>query len=435
MRESLLSPCITVLPLDSLLSTIIVMPEPEIQVRCEPASDTDLSSDSPPTPSPSPTSASSSETEKRKSTPPTPSFTPRKRRKSEEDILVRESSRLHPAEEITSQERELRRAEAAILFPKYAAKFNAKHTKSNQRVSSQVQDLGYLPDSEYRGQEQQDFLCMPNLQGTQLAKIQQYFKDNCQFAGERKYKKTPVRTEPFDEEKWEEDLQNRIRPSFIEPPPPESLDNQPMFGRKKTQDPTDQCKMDSFIMALKQAMGDDYIDLNDLRYYPRSDGRVYTFKLRGSKKEKQMKNGHLDVTTFLRNREIKRELEVIKNNRAMNGLPWDDAIEEEHEREIIRYVNPRTVCRGRTYDSIQHDLGVQNDRYSPPELLNREAIIPPAGMEEEGLGKTYYWSDREGGMVTIGEERGRLSQLERKSEKGNESPGKRIRKPKSTFGE
>jgi hypothetical protein len=325
----------------------------------------------------------------------------------------------------------LRIAEAAILFPKYAAKFITKRARTNSYKNGTAKAPLYLPDSEYRGEERPDLLCVPEMSPSQKAESFQFFKDGCQSSGKRKKQQRPIITAPLDEEKWESDLSNRIRPEFITPPSLGSLDLQPIFGRKKTRDPADQYIMDSFIMELKKAMGDDYFDINEVRYFPRSDGRVYAFKSTGSKKEKQMKYGHLDVTVFLRNREIRRQLQFIKDCHLLKGLPWSDAIEETYEREIIEYVNPETVSLGRTYHSLHLDLGIETDQYSAPDPLKFEATAPPEGMSEGELGTGYFWSDRAGRMVSIQEERERLAPLD--GHGSETTPGKRKKKAKPFF--
>ena len=374
-----------------------------MSVVCIPLDRTDRSdAANPPEPLPSESPSPILDTKSRKLAPPRSSS--RKRSRLSDDSFV-PSPRMN-LNNITPEEEALRCAEAEILFPKYAAKYNArKRGKNGAQGGSRGYDPRYLPDSEYRGQQTPIILCASDLKDTQRAKIQQYFKNDCQFPGERKSKKIPSERAVFDEKKWEEAQLNRCRPEFIEPPPPGSLDDTPIFGHKKTKDPGDQKIMDSFIMALKQAMGDDYIDINDLRYFPRSDGRVYTFQKAGSKTERRMKNGHLDVTVFLRNREIQRKLETVKNDCLLKGIHWTEELEEACEMAIIRYVDPNTVCKGRTYFSIQDELGVHDDHYSPPEPLAIEKVTTPCGLDEDGLAKTFFWSEKRQRMVSFEEVR------------------------------
>jgi hypothetical protein len=299
------------------------------------------------------------------------------------------------------------------LFPKYAAKFFAKHGKDKSRRGPNSEATRYLPDSEYRGEASNVALCTPDsLKEPQRTKTIQYFRNDCLFPGEKRTKRPQHETKPFDETAWDEAQVNRLKPVFVNPPPLGSLDDQPIFGRKKTKDPADQEVMDSFIIALRQEMGEDYFDINEVRYYPRSDGRVHLFKPSGAKKEHQMKNGHLDVDVFLRNRQIRRQLNIIKESHLFQGIPWTAELEERYERDIVHFVDTRTVCPGRTLFSMQDDLGIEDDRYSAPEPLNREAVTPPMGLNEEGLGQSYFWSERAGRMVTFEEERRRRQSLE-----------------------
>ena len=91
--------------------------------------------------------------------------------------------------------------------------------------------------------------------------------------------------------------------------------------------------MDSFVLALRREMGDEYFDINGIRYYPRSNGRVETFYDEKSRRLKCMKYGHLDVDIFLRNREIERCLEKIRMVYLMKRIPWTDEVEEEWDRK------------------------------------------------------------------------------------------------------
>jgi len=193
-----------------------------------------------------------------------------------------------------------------------------------------------------------------------------------------------------------------FQPAFIIPPEKGSFDH-PLLRSKGVVNPEDRVIMDSFVLALRQEMGDEYFDINALRYYPRSNGRVATFYDEKSRRLKCMKYGHLDVDVFLRNREIERCLEKMRMVYLMKRIPWTDEVEEEWDRRIVTFVKPFTVCKGRTLYSMQHDLGIEDVRYCPPKQLNEAIYESHVGADMEDLGKTFYWSEKAGRMVSVEE--------------------------------
>jgi hypothetical protein len=168
---------------------------------------------------------------------------------------------------------------------------------------------------------------------------------------------------------------------------------------------------DSFVLELKRAMGSNYIDLNELRYYRRSDRRADPFWDEKAKKFKTMKNAGCDIEILLRNRDIDRCVKAVKLLYEIKGLPWNEDIEEEWDRRIVQFVNPKTVCKGRSFEYEQRDRHVTDERYASPEPLERKIIEPPVGMHEDDLGGKYFWSEKEGRMVSMEESRQQRSEI------------------------
>jgi hypothetical protein len=109
----------------------------------------------------------------------------------------------------------------------------------------------------------------------------------------------------------------------------------------------------------------------------------------------------LDVDVCIRNREIGRSLDLVRFVYQNQGLEWTEEEEEAWDQEMVRYVNPRTVCPGRTFLSENYDG--DDERYSPPELLSEAAYAPPTGTCAEDLGTKFYWSGHAGRMVSAEE--------------------------------
>ena len=87
------------------------------------------------------------------------------------------------------------------------------------------------------------------------------------------------------------------------------------------------------------------------------------------------------------------------------GLEWTEEEKEAWDQVIVRYVDPRTVCPGRTVLSENY-VSDSDERYSPPELLNEATYASPGGTCPEGLGSEFYWSGHAGRMVSVEELRG-----------------------------
>lgn len=312
-----------------------------------------------------------------------------------------------PGEHLTREERDLRIAEASILFPKYMALQNAKRVKlnTNNKCQSGTSENPYLylPSSEYSDTwNPQHYHCAPSADAKKGSKVHRYFELDCRKPGQPMARNAPYEMEMnplFYDLEWNQSIAPR-RPEFISPPEKGTLDY--ILSSKNVNNPEDRVHMDSFVLTLRREMGEDYFDINSLRYYPRSNGRRYTFE-DVKQKLKCMKNGHLDVETFLRNREIERYLENIRMTYLINRVPWTEEVEEEWDQKIVKFVNPYTVCKGRTFFSMQDDLGIEDDRYCAPEKLDKAVYQPPVVLDEEELGKTFYWSVKAGRMVSVDE--------------------------------
>ena len=114
-----------------------------------------------------------------------------------------------------------------------------------------------------------------------------------------------------------------------------------------------------------------------------------------------MKNGGLDVDNCIRNREIDRALGLVKFMYQNQGLEWTEEEEETWDQEMVRFVNPRTVCPGRTFFCENNDA--DDERYSPPGLLNEAVYAPPKRASPDELGSQFYWSAHAGRMVSVEE--------------------------------
>jgi hypothetical protein len=313
-----------------------------------------------------------------------------------------------PGELLTQEERDLRIAEASILFPKYMASQNAKRVKLNADNKSQSGTLEkgpllYLPTSEYSNSWHPYYRCSPTSDPKTETKVNRYFEMDCRNPGQPIARNFPNEIEMnplYYDLEWNQRI-SPIRPDFITPPERGTLPY--VFSSKKINNPENRVHMDSFILALRREMGEDYFDLNSVRYFPRSNGRVETFHDDKTRKLKCMKNGHLDVDTFLRNREIERHLETIKIRYLLKRVPWTDEIEQYWDERITKFVNPYTVCKGRTFFSMQDDIGIEDDRYCAPEKLDKAVYEPPPGANESELGKSLYWSVKTGRMVSVDE--------------------------------
>ena len=236
------------------------------------------------------------------------------------------------------------------------------------------------------------------------AKVLRFFELDCRNPGSPIARNCPNEKE-MDPLYYDLEWNRRIaplQPEFIIPPEKGSFDL-PILRSKGVVNPEDRVIMDSFVLALQREMGDEYYDINAIRYYPRSNARVATFYDEKSRRLKCMKYGHLDVDVFLRNRDIERCLEKIRMVYLMKRIPWTDEVEEEWDRKIVTFVNPFTVCKGRTFYSTQNDLGIEDERYCPPKQLNEAVYGSLVGADMEDLGKTFYWSEKAERMVSVEE--------------------------------
>jgi hypothetical protein len=337
----------------------------------------------------------------------TPSSGKSRKRKATEQLVKEPTYIDPPGQTLTEEERNLRIDEANILFPKYMAKHNAKRAKQAESKRQSSNPLLFLPNSEYHTLWDPDInRCQPNLSIKEREKTVSYFKADCRNPGEPIARNIPCEMESnplYYDLEWNQKLHPRAY-QVITPPEKGSLPNLPTPG-KKVKNPVDRVTMDSFILALKEQMGDNYFDINELQYFPRSDGRVELLNTEKSRRWKQMKNGIYDVTHFLRNRQLDRCLEMIKEIFQIIKLPWNDEIAETFERKLVHFVDPLTVAKGRSYFLEQDEYGIQDPGYLPAEPMAKEVYEPPAGMSEEGLGRDFYWSEHAGRMVSVNEMR------------------------------
>ena len=304
---------------------------------------------------------------------------------------------------ISNEERDLRIAEASILFPKYMQKHSAKRARGllvSEKRKSGVPQLPYLPSAEYVTQwEPDDYECAPQMDQNKLDRALHFFRQDCQHPGKPVAESMPNPFE-YDPEcydlEWNQRLNWISHNPIIEPPEKGSLDDTPIIpSTRKGIKPENMAAYDSFVLQLKREMGPDYIDLASLRYFPRSDGRIPRYK---KSKKKIMKNAMYDVDIFIRNRDIDRCIQGIKLLYEIRRMPWNDEIAEEWEQRIIHFVDPEKVCHGRS--SLYAD---GSDELSP-EPFDQKSIEAPAGMREDDFGTKFFWSVREGGrMVSFDE--------------------------------
>ena len=310
-----------------------------------------------------------------------------------------------PSEEsISDEERNLRIAEAEVLFPKYMADRNSKRVKVNaDSTRNKLPLLTFLSSSEYTTKWEDYYQCSPSLGTKSRSKVLRFFESDCRVPGSAAARNATAERELnplYYDQEWNQRV-NIFCPGFIDPPGMGSLDTNPILRGRGIRSAQNRVKMDSFILALQREMGTEYVDINTARYFPRSDGRVYTFPDEKGRRLLRMKNGELDMDVCIRNREIDRAMDLVRFVYQNQGLEWTEEEEEAWDREIVRYVNPRTVCHGRTFFS--ENCAVDDDRYSPPELLNERAYAPPTETCAEELGTMFYWSERAGRMVSVEE--------------------------------
>jgi len=338
--------------------------------------------------------------------PPLPSKpSPTRTRKRKVSDPKRESTPVTPPGDLlTEEERNLRMAEATILFPKYMACQNSKRVKHNSNARRSKQPLlTYLPSSEYTTKWDMYYQCPPSMDSKSRTKVCKFFESDCRVPGSAVARNATAERELnplYYDQEWNQRI-NPFRPAFIDPPEEGSLDSQPILNGKGAKNPEGRVKMDSFVLALQREMGLDYVDVNTARYFPRSDGRAHLFPEEKGRRSVQMRNGGLDVDVCIRNREIGRSLDLVRFVYQNQGLEWTEEEEEAWDQEMVRYVNPRTVCPGRTFLSENYDG--DDERYSPPELLNEAVYAPPTGTCAEDLGTKFYWSGHAGRMVSVEE--------------------------------
>lgn len=261
----------------------------------------------------------------------------RSRKRKLVDQMPDESSYIDPPDEtLTPEERSLRIAEASILFPKYMSSYNAKRVKlpradtRRQQSGTTERRLLFLPSTEYTGAWHQYYHCPPTSDEKTRNKVLRYFDLDCRNPG------TPIAKNVRNEKEmnplyYDLELNQRIAPfgpAFIIPPEKGSLDNQRVFSSKGVVNPADRVIMDSFVLALRREMGDEYFDINALRYFPRSNARMESFYDEKSRRMKSMKNSVFDVDVFLRNRQIERQIEKIRERYLNKQYDWTDKIEE-----------------------------------------------------------------------------------------------------------
>ena len=306
---------------------------------------------------------------------------------------------------ISPEEKELRVAEANILFPKYMGRYKAKRTRSGcPRRQSGDQKLSYLPSEEYAVPwEHGVYRCAPSMEKKKLTRTLQYFQQDCRNPGSPLAKNVanPIENDPlYYDLEWNQRL-NPIGPKLMNPLQKGSLAVFPSLSTRKVLNPLHRSAYDSFVLELKKEMGTRYIDPEELRYYCRSDGRASPFWDEKSKKYKVMKNAKYDLELCLRNRDIARCVSAVKALYEFRGIRWNDDIAEEWDKRIVRFVDPRTVCEGRSYYSEERELGIEHERYASPEPVDPKIIAPPAGMDDDDLGVKFYWSEKEGRMVSM----------------------------------
>lgn len=334
-----------------------------------------------------------------------------------------------PDETLSAGERSLRIAEASVLFPEYMASYNAKRVKlqhtdtKRQQSSTAERQLLFLPSTEYTSTWHSYYHCSPTIDEKSRVKALRYFDLDCRNPGTPIAKNAPNEKE-MDPLYYDLELNQRIAPlgpELIVPPEKGSLDNQWIFSSKGVVNSADRVIMDSFVLALRREMGDDYFDINALRYYPRSNARRESFYDEKSRRMKSMKNSVLDVDVFLRNRQIERQIEKIRQIYLNKQCDWTDKVEEEWDRRIVQFVNPYIACKGRTFYSMQDDLGIEDDRYSPPQVLHEETFGLPVGTNLDGLGTTVVWSAKANRMVSVDELRRERNDIQ-KLETGDQTP-------------
>lgn len=306
---------------------------------------------------------------------------------------------------VSPQEKELRVAEVNILFPKYMERYQSRRTRSNcPRRQSGDKKVSYLPSEEYAVPwEHRVYRCAPSMDKKELTKTCQYFKQDCRNPGSPIARNAPnsIENDPlYYDLEWNRRL-NPIGPEFINPPEKGSLAVIPSFSTKKVLNPLHRSAYDSFVLELKKEMGTKYVDPEELRYYRRSNGRVAPFWDEMSKKFKVMKNAKYDFELCLRDRDISRCVSAVKALYEIRGIRWNDNIEKEWDKRIVRFVDPRTVCEGRSYYSEERELGIERERYASPEPVDPKIITPPAKLDEDDLGEKFYWSEKEGRMVSM----------------------------------
>jgi hypothetical protein len=306
---------------------------------------------------------------------------------------------------VSPEEEDLRVAEAQILFPKYMERTN-KRKSGDTKVS-------YLPSAEYGPWEQGLYRCPPKMKKPQLTRTLNYLNRDCREPGARLAENVsnPIESDPsYYDQEWNQRLKHN-GPVYIDPPQKGSLAVTPTFSSRKVLDPSNRLAYDSFVLELKRQMGSKYIDPEELRYYPRNDARVAMWDEK-SKTHKVKRNEQYDVELYLRNRDIERRVSRIKDLYENRGLLWNDEIAEEWENRIVRNVNPETVCAGRTHYSKERDLGIEHEKDASPEPLDPETIAPPAGMHEDDLGRDFYWSEKEGRMISMEQLRQKRKEIE-----------------------
>ena len=91
-----------------------------------------------------------------------------------------------PGESLTQKERDLRIAEANVLFPKYMATHNAKRVKVNTDTKRQpgtsAKPLLYLPTSEYSNWHPY-YQCSPTVDIKTRTKVLRFFELDCRNPG------------------------------------------------------------------------------------------------------------------------------------------------------------------------------------------------------------------------------------------------------------
>ena len=312
-------------------------------------------------------------------------------------------------EYISPEEKELRVAEANILFPKYMDRYKTKRTKSScPRRQSGDQKLSYLPSEEYAVPwEPEVYECAPSMEKRKLTRTLEYFQQDCRKPGSSLAKNgpNPIESDPlYYDLEWNQRW-NPLEPELKIPPQKGSLAVFPSLSTRKVPNPLHRSAYDSFVLELKKEMGTRYIDPQELRYYSRSDGRATPFWDEKSKKYKALKNAKYDLELCFRNRDIARCVSAVKILYEIRGIRWNDDLAEEWDKRIVRFVDPRTVCEGRSYYSEERELGIEHEKYASPEPVDPKIIAPPAGMDDDDLGKQFYWSEKERRMVSMEEMR------------------------------